>query len=152
MLVNFLLFLYIVCSFMFIFSLGSLVRIFLIVVSSLVSSLVLYSIMGFSWYLLLFILVYVGGVYILFVYMSLVLPNVGLVNYRFSYLVGSFLIFLLFFCCMWISLCGGEVVVDNSIYLCNSFESFVYLFFCSVLLLGVILINFVVSSFNSWLR
>lgn len=153
MLVAFLLFLYLVCCFSFVFSLGSLIRIFLIVFSSLVASLLLYIILGFSWYLLLFVLVYVGGVYILFVYMRLVLPNVGLVRYGFSYTVSFIILSLLGLCCGAFDLLyTGNVVVDNKVYLCSGFEFFVYLFFCVVLLLGIVLIKFVVRRLRVHIR
>lgn len=40
---------------------------------------VVYNIIGFSWYLALFCVVYVGGVYILFIFVSVCRPKVGLV-------------------------------------------------------------------------
>lgn len=47
----------------------------LLLLGALGSSGFAYCVMGFSWYLLLFCLVYVGGVYILFIYVSIFRSN-----------------------------------------------------------------------------
>ena len=63
----------------------------LLIISALSVSGYVYSVLGFSWYLALFCLVYVGGVYVLFVFVSVYGPN------PFSLKGGSLLLFLGFF-------------------------------------------------------
>ena len=47
----------------------------LLLLGAISSSFFVYCFMGFSWYLVLFCLVYVGGVYVLFIYASIFSPN-----------------------------------------------------------------------------
>ena len=53
----------------------------LLIFKALVCSLINFSEYGFSWYPLLFCLVYIGGVYILFIFVSVHTPNVNAFYY-----------------------------------------------------------------------
>nr|ADU05415.1 NADH dehydrogenase subunit 6 [Schistosoma turkestanicum] len=145
-----LLFVIMVC---FSFGVGSLLRMFLIVMMSILSGLYVYSVVGFSWYLLLFVLVYVGGVCILFIYLSIMIPNVGLNVACYSYSV-------MFIGCLYLLILSGNWIISSvdlklieySVYLCDVYEGLIYLFFCLMLLIGLILINIILSSFSGYAR
>lgn len=47
----------------------------ILIIKALLSSYIVYEVMGFSWYSLIFCLIYVGGVYILFIFVSFFNPN-----------------------------------------------------------------------------
>nr|UFQ89071.1 NADH dehydrogenase subunit 6 [Caulobothrium sp. MZUSP 7989] len=116
----------------------------LLVVNSLICSFICYAVYGFSWYSLLFCLVYIGGVYILFVFVSVHNPNSSVVSYwNFSY-VSSFLI--VFFCLM----AGGFVYMfalnsEFSSFLCTFSEGWLYLCLCLTLLFGFFILSIVMS-------
>lgn len=114
----------------------------LLVLKSLVCSFICYSIYGFSWYSLLFCLVYIGGVYILFVFVSVHNPNRSVVSYWKFGLVSSFLtIFLV--------LMTGVVVyyvalnTEFSGFLCTVSEGPLYLCMCLTLLFGFFVLSLV---------
>nr|QIX04647.1 NADH dehydrogenase subunit 6 [Brachydistomum sp. PakPr2] len=105
---------------------------------------------GFSWYLVLFSLVYVGGVYVLFIFVSVRNPNpipspgVSLWNVVF--------LFLFFFLVVsWLVDFGGYLV-ENSRYICSSFEGITYCVFCLVLLISFVLVSVVLSSKDAFYR
>lgn len=150
--VRLMVFLYLLKMYGLVFNIRVLVRVFLIVSKSFLSLCIVYLVMGFSWYLLLFGLVYVGGVFVLFVYISFIVPNVGLVKYRFRYLSGGFRILVLFLMGVSSYVVGGSCVMDCSVYLCSTTECQLYLFYCFVLLLGLVLINSLVSGLSSYIR
>nr|YP_009171943.1 NADH dehydrogenase subunit 6 [Orthocoelium streptocoelium]AJG03072.1 NADH dehydrogenase subunit 6 [Orthocoelium streptocoelium] len=110
----------------------------------------IYCVLGFSWYLVLFCLVYVGGVYVLFVFVSVYGPN------SFSLSGGSLLVFLGFFVVIW-GIFSYVVkimpaVAEFSEYLCSFYEGFSYCIFCLVLVVGFMCVSIVMSEHNSFFR
>nr|YP_009650995.1 NADH dehydrogenase subunit 6 [Uvitellina sp. SSS-2019]QCY72821.1 NADH dehydrogenase subunit 6 [Uvitellina sp. SSS-2019] len=124
---------------------------FLLLFSSLCISGIVYLILGFSWYLVLFCLVYIGGVYVLFVFVSIHDPNPisSLSNGGGYFLVIFFLLMVFFFL-------GGvyyfPVFFESSYYLCSRFEGISYCVFCLILMVGFIGISVVVSNKDSFFR
>nr|UDU84939.1 NADH dehydrogenase subunit 6 [Haematoloechus sp. CW13H] len=115
-----------------------------------------YMFLGFGWYLVLFCVVYVGGVYILFIFVSIHSPNPvpgwGLSNKGSLFLIplSIFLFFFFFF-----SFDGSDVhccVTESSHYLCSGAEGFVYCFFCLFLMIGFVMISMVCSEKDSFFR
>lgn len=105
---------------------------------------------GFSWYLAVFCLVYVGGVYILFIFVSVYRPNS-------SPFVGGSGFWFVFFFLMLLGLFRfghGDLwrVSERRHYLCTYFEGFSYCLFCLVLMLGFIGVRVVVSEKDSFFR
>nr|UFQ89035.1 NADH dehydrogenase subunit 6 [Scalithrium magniphalum] len=116
----------------------------LLVLNSLICSFICYSVYGFSWYSLLFCLVYIGGVYILFVFVSVHSPNSSVVSYwNFSYL-GSFLI--VFLCvAMGFLVCYMVANSEFSSFLCTLSEGYFYLCMCLTLLFGFFILSLIMS-------
>lgn len=116
----------------------------LLVFNSLLCSFICYLIFGFRWYSLLFCLVYIGGVYILFVFVSVFNPNKRIISYfKFEHfiiyvlLVGACIIgSLLIFLCL---------NIEFSQYLCTNAEGKFYVCMCLTLLLGFIILSMVMS-------
>nr|UFQ88927.1 NADH dehydrogenase subunit 6 [Rhinebothroides sp. MZUSP 8027]UFQ88939.1 NADH dehydrogenase subunit 6 [Rhinebothroides sp. MZUSP 8028]UFQ88951.1 NADH dehydrogenase subunit 6 [Rhinebothroides sp. MZUSP 8029] len=117
----------------------------LLVVNSLLCSFICYSVYGFSWYALLFCLVYIGGVYILFVFVSVHNPNSSVVSYWNMSSV-SYSLFI-FFCLV----IGGVVlfylplVSEFSSFLCTISEGYFYICMCLTLLFGFCVLSLVMS-------
>nr|YP_009240940.1 NADH dehydrogenase subunit 6 [Brachycladium goliath]ALN38353.1 NADH dehydrogenase subunit 6 [Brachycladium goliath] len=122
----------------------------LLMMSALSVSGYVYAVLGFSWYLVLFCLVYVGGVYVLFIFVSVHSPNPS------SSSVGSLGGFGFVFLVLYLVLGVGDLAlpcfVDGSHYLCSFFEGFSYCLFCLVLLLGFVCVSVVVSEKDSFFR
>nr|YP_009092181.1 NADH dehydrogenase subunit 6 [Dicrocoelium dendriticum]AHG06506.1 NADH dehydrogenase subunit 6 [Dicrocoelium dendriticum] len=122
-----------------------------LIISALCVNVLTFMIVGFSWYLVLFSLVYIGGIYVLFIFVSVRNPNptpsvgVGL---------GSVFFLFLFFFFWWFSMFTGlgGCLVESSRYLCSSFEGFTYCMFCVFLLVGFVLVSVVLSSKDSFYR
>nr|UFQ89167.1 NADH dehydrogenase subunit 6 [Acanthobothrium sp. MZUSP 7998] len=116
----------------------------LLVLNSLICSFICYSVYGFSWYSILFCLVYIGGVYILFVFVSVHSPNSSVVSYWNFSLIFSFL--FIFF-----SVMAGVLVYylslnsEFSSFLCNLSEGPLYLVMCLTLLFGFFVLSLVMS-------
>nr|QDO72108.1 NADH dehydrogenase subunit 6 [Schistosoma haematobium] len=148
-------FLFLLTMVMFTFNSSSLFRSILILVNSLVVSAQIYLEIGFSWYFLLFILVYVGGIYIILIYISMVSPNFSLFNMSFvSYYFMFGFTFIIWFCVSCISMIDYSMSIECSFYLCNSSEILVYIFLCITLMISLVFVNFIVSlvSTNSYFR
>uniref|UniRef100_A0AAU7YSC2 NADH dehydrogenase subunit 6 n=1 Tax=Scaphanocephalus sp. TaxID=3050632 RepID=A0AAU7YSC2_9TREM len=110
-----------------------------------------YLVFGFSWYLILFCIVYVGGVYVLFIFVSLHNPNpFSLFGGGWEFLLSAFFFFL----CLFVVFGLGVVdsYVDYSHYLCSYFEGFSYCLFCLVLMLGFIVVSVVSGDKDSFFR
>lgn len=109
-----------------------------------------YTVTGFCWYVIILCLVYIGGVYILFIFVSVHKPNPN------SFSGGSLGVFIpLYFVCYWFfSYFDVSYVsyVEKRHYLCTLFEGFSYCLLCLVLLLGFIIISVVSSSKDSFYR
>nr|WSP01998.1 NADH dehydrogenase subunit 6 [Wallinia sp. URM-2015] len=105
---------------------------------------------GFSWYMLLFLLVYVGGVYVLFVFVSVHNPK------PISALGGSLGVYVSIFCSCFVTLVflGRDYLIfsEASHYLCTYFEGFAYCLFCLMLMVGFVGISIVVGSKDSFFR
>nr|YP_010372295.1 NADH dehydrogenase subunit 6 [Capsala martinieri]UOX29715.1 NADH dehydrogenase subunit 6 [Capsala martinieri] len=124
----------------------------LLVMSSLCISLSCFFFSGESWYSLILYLVYIGGVYILFIFISIHIPNTQ--NAHNVSVLSSF--YILWVC---IESCGPFVGLLNmaslnnySFYLCSSQGGLSYLFICCFLVLGFTLVSFVSSSKDGFLR
>nr|AMB20945.1 NADH dehydrogenase subunit 6 [Echinostoma paraensei] len=109
-----------------------------------------YSIIGFSWYLAIFCLVYVGGVYVLFIFVSIHSPN-PVATAGGSSVVPVFL-FSVLLCLVVCAFFPFPSLVDGSNYLCSYFEGFSYCLFCLVLMIGFVSISIVVSGKGSFFR
>nr|QIQ48861.1 NADH dehydrogenase subunit 6 [Schistosoma spindale] len=146
--VNSLLFLVLIS---FTFNSSPLFRSLLILLSSFLISIRIFLELGFSWYFVLFILVYVGGVYIILIYISMAFPNFNNfgVNTQYSFitLVVFFIVFI--FSSSHDNVLGQLELEDCSFYLCNVSEILIYMFLCLVLMIGLVFINFVVSTIGT---
>nr|YP_010528198.1 NADH dehydrogenase subunit 6 [Echinoparyphium aconiatum]UXW64392.1 NADH dehydrogenase subunit 6 [Echinoparyphium aconiatum] len=111
---------------------------------------IVYLVLGFSWYLAIFCLVYIGGVYVLFIFVSIHSPNpiasVGGSSFIPIVLFGVFLAVLHH------SFFPLPCTCDSSNYLCSYFEGFSYCLFCLVLMVGFISISIVVGGKSSFFR
>nr|QXU59595.1 NADH dehydrogenase subunit 6 [Schistocephalus solidus]QXU59643.1 NADH dehydrogenase subunit 6 [Schistocephalus solidus] len=123
----------------------------LLVINSLICCFISYLCLGFSWYALLFCLVYVGGVYILFVFVSVYSPNTSIIPYwsggsimfillLSSFIVGSVIIYL------------SPVNYESSLILCTSYEGYFYVCMCLMLLFGFFVLSIVMSIKTGYYR
>lgn len=113
-----------------------------LVVNSLICRLICYLIFGFSWYSLLFCLVYIGGVYILFVFISVYSPNINYVSYfnlNFSSLI--LLIFVLFL--MGCGFIFSIINLEFRRFLCTIKEGRFYICLCLTLLFGFLVLRMI---------
>nr|UFQ88447.1 NADH dehydrogenase subunit 6 [Rhabdotobothrium anterophallum] len=116
----------------------------LLVTNSLLCSFICYSIYGFSWYSLLFCLVYIGGVYILFVFVSVHNPNSSVVTYwNFSSLGGFVFVFLS--CFTGYTVYYTVLNSEFSSFLCTLSEGYFYVCMCLTLLFGFFVLSLVMS-------
>nr|YP_010690160.1 NADH dehydrogenase subunit 6 [Paragonimus iloktsuenensis]WBU12999.1 NADH dehydrogenase subunit 6 [Paragonimus iloktsuenensis] len=123
----------------------------LLLVSSLSISGYLYSVLGLSWYLALFCLVYVGGIYVLFIFVSVHISNPMSIG------GGSGLVFLIAFGSFMLIFSGGlghslEGFCEESHYLCSYFEGFSYCLFCLVLMIGFVGVSVISGEKDSFFR
>lgn len=114
----------------------------LLILKALTCSFLRYTIYGFSWYSLIFCLVYIGGVYILFVFVSVHTPNSNPVYYwkfRYLALVSGFFFLIL----------SGYLVYrfslnsDFSGFLKTSTEGYFYICMCLTLLFGFFVLRII---------
>nr|YP_011008458.1 NADH dehydrogenase subunit 6 [Dactylogyrus tuba]WCF76302.1 NADH dehydrogenase subunit 6 [Dactylogyrus tuba] len=105
---------------------------------------------GYTWYALLFYLVYVGGVYILFIFISVFLPN----NMSSGAIDPLLLLLGLLIALELVSGCLGPMSAstDFSYNFCSANEGVSYLFLASFLLLGFFLVSTISSSKESFMR
>lgn len=91
-----------------------------------------------------------GGVYVLFIFVSVHNPNpVPSIGGG----VGFLLFFMLFFLFRFSLLSFfSPAYCERSHYLCSFFEGFVYFIFCSVLIMGFIIVSVVCSEKDSFFR
>nr|UFQ88807.1 NADH dehydrogenase subunit 6 [Rhinebothroides sp. MZUSP 8017] len=145
MLLTCLFFFYFVCLSLFSLISHPVYYCILLVVNALLCSFICYSLYGFSWYALLFCLVYIGGVYILFVFVSVHNPNSSVVSY---WNFGSMSSLVFIFSCIVagyviISYCSMEA--EFSSFLCTVNEGYFYLCMCLTLLFGFFILSLVMS-------
>ena len=120
----------------------------LLVIKSLISCLICYYVFGFRWYSLIFCLIYVGGVYILFIFVSVHGPNC-----RFSMYIRLrrflFISFVLSFFIFRSVLMYRNSPVEFRGFLCTLFEGKFYIIMCLMLLFGFVLLRIIMSvKFN----
>nr|YP_009692019.1 NADH dehydrogenase subunit 6 [Rhinebothrium reydai]QEG77667.1 NADH dehydrogenase subunit 6 [Rhinebothrium reydai] len=116
----------------------------LLVINSLLCSFMCYIIYGFSWYSLLFCLVYIGGVYILFVFVSVHNPNSSVVSY-WNFNSSSTIIFTFLCITMGCFIYYASLSSEFSSVLCSSSEGYFYLSLCLTLLFGFTVLSLVMS-------
>nr|WCH58151.1 NADH dehydrogenase subunit 6 [Holostephanus sp. FJ-2023] len=122
----------------------------LLLLSSLSACGFVFLVLGFSWYVALFCLVYVGGVYILFIFVSVYSPNSSLVSVSGrGWLVVFFIIVSLLFSGIGV---GVPLWVDHSHYLCTGFDGLSYCLFCLVMVVGFICVSVVINRKDSFYR
>lgn len=116
----------------------------LLVVKALLSRFMCYFLFGFRWYSLLFCLVYIGGVYILFVFVSVYCPNNRYIvrfNYDFLYLFGCGLMLFV----VGAILVYGLLNREFRTYLCTKREGIFYILLCLTLLFGFLVLRMIMS-------
>nr|YP_010015761.1 NADH dehydrogenase subunit 6 [Thaparocleidus varicus]QOI72758.1 NADH dehydrogenase subunit 6 [Thaparocleidus varicus] len=111
---------------------------------------IIYISSGFSWYAILVYLIYVGGVYILFIFLSVHLPNISNVSYvNFNILI----VFLFFFWELFQLFYYNHIVwFEYSFNFCSLNEGAIYVFLCCFLLICFFLVSLINSSKESFLR
>nr|BBJ70660.1 NADH dehydrogenase subunit 6 [Benedenia seriolae]BBJ70683.1 NADH dehydrogenase subunit 6 [Benedenia seriolae]BBJ70695.1 NADH dehydrogenase subunit 6 [Benedenia seriolae]BBJ70743.1 NADH dehydrogenase subunit 6 [Benedenia seriolae] len=141
----FLLFLYSVVLFLFSFISNSIGYCILLIISSLISSFLIFFFSGNFWYSLLLYLIYVGGVYILFLFLSVHIPNMSSYNNLNSFII-FFISFFSFESVYSIFSLSIFNFFDNSFYFCGLSEGLSYSFICSFLIIGFVLVSFISST------
>lgn len=120
----------------------------LLVLNSFLCGFICYYVLGISWYSLLLCLVYVGGVYILFIFVSVFSPKVSFTpcfNLRFVLL--ALLVFFLFlgFICIYV----GVTEVEFREYLCTINEGKFYVCMSLFLIFRFVLLSLILGmKFN----
>lgn len=137
------------CLYFFILLMFSLVRhciyyCLLLMVRSLVGGLICYSVYGFSWYSVLLCLVYIGGVYILFIFVSVFNPKNSLITYvKLNYFI-LFCIAILALACSYFIF--YEVLnIEFREHVCTSVEGRFYVCMCFALIFGFIMLRMVIK-------
>nr|YP_010693890.1 NADH dehydrogenase subunit 6 [Morishitium polonicum]WCD42527.1 NADH dehydrogenase subunit 6 [Morishitium polonicum] len=150
MLCSFLISFYFSCILAFSFVAHPVLFCVLLLSSALSASGIVYIFLGASWYVILFCLVYIGGVYVLFVFISIHNPNP-------VFMIGGGLYFVFVFFVLMMVIFSGfvnayPIFSETSYYLCSFFEGFSYCFFCLILMVGFISISSVLGSKDSFYR
>lgn len=99
---------------------------------------------------MVFCLVYVGGVYVLFIFVSIHTPN-PLPNFR-GISVDGLVLFFGFLCVFAFIFFSVPSLCDSRFYLCSRFEGVSYCLFCLVLMVGFVCVSVVVSSRGGFFR
>nr|YP_010939813.1 NADH dehydrogenase subunit 6 [Megalobenedenia derzhavini]WLG31376.1 NADH dehydrogenase subunit 6 [Megalobenedenia derzhavini] len=137
--------LYMFILFLFVFISNSVGYCLLLIMASLCASLLIFLLTTNIWYALILYLIYVGGVYILFLFLSIHVPNIS-TSHNF---IGIFFFYLFWFCqefCTQITNNSYISINDFSFYFCSISEGLSYIFICCFLIIGFILISFVSSN------
>lgn len=116
----------------------------LLVIKSLICSFICYSLYGFSWYALLFCLVYIGGVYILFVFVRVHSPKSSILPYWSLSFVGSSTLLALA-ALVSLSIYYTSINTEFSRFLCKLSEGSMYICMCLTLLFGFFILSLVMS-------
>jgi len=122
----------------------------LLIISSLSISFFSFFSAGHAWYVILFLLVYLGAVYVLFIFVSVIKPN-SVYWHRFN-IVG--------FCVVWFLLRWFFFGFDfRSLgyrecreLVCSSCEGYSYVVLCLVLMVGFLIISLIFSNKSSFYR
>nr|YP_009327969.1 NADH dehydrogenase subunit 6 [Cladotaenia vulturi]APC62888.1 NADH dehydrogenase subunit 6 [Cladotaenia vulturi] len=122
----------------------------LLVVNALIASLICYNIFSFSWYSLLFCLVYISGVYILFIFVSVFNPNSDLIS-CYNINISSFLIA---FAIVSIGIISSYnlIIPESSNFLCTINEGNLYVCMCTTLIFGFIILSLIMSFKMNYYR
>nr|AXR86354.1 NADH dehydrogenase subunit 6 [Lamellodiscus spari] len=124
----------------------------LLIINALIVSLWIIFFTGQVWYSILFYMVYVGGVYILFIFLSVYSPNLNnLLSFNIFWFGGVFLFLLVVGASLTINNISNYFG-DNSYYFCSFNEVYTYLFICSFLLIGFYFISYISSSKEYFIR
>lgn len=116
----------------------------LLIINSLICCFICYTIYGFRWYALLFCLVYIGGVYILFVFVSVHSPNSSMITYwSFKFIGSSMLLFLVLM--FGVRVFFTALNTEFSRFLCNLSEGVFYVCMCLTLLFGFFVLSLIMS-------
>lgn len=116
----------------------------LLVLNSIICCFICFLVYGFSWYALLFCLVYIGGVYILFVFVSVHRPKRSVVTGLNINGLGLVILLFWFFG-------GGSFVFFHSLqvefrsFICTLSEGYFYVRMCLTLLFGFSILSLVMS-------
>nr|AFD18247.1 NADH dehydrogenase subunit 6 [Pseudorhabdosynochus yangjiangensis] len=105
---------------------------------------------GYPWYAMLFYMVYVGGVYILFIFLSIYTPNLNN-SFELNILILILGIFFLFELTRGLNIVNIGVS-DETKFLCSLSEGLSYLFISSFLVLGFFLVSYISSSKEMFIR
>nr|UKT60704.1 NADH dehydrogenase subunit 6 [Dipylidium caninum] len=119
----------------------------LLVFNSFLCGYISYMVYGFSWYALLLCLVYVGGVYVLFIFVSFFVPNSSFMCLFDLKVIGVFV--SLFFVVFSYGFTYCKIFFDYSYYLCNSVEGCFYVFMSFMLIFSFFVLSMISSlKFN----
>lgn len=120
----------------------------LLVINSLIRGIICYYIFGFRWYSLIFCLIYIGGVYILFVFVSVHSPKSRFniyISLQEFFVILLVLVFFIFGSILRYKL----LFVEFRKFLCRLFEGKFYVIMCLTLLFGFALLRVIMSiKFN----
>nr|QXU59655.1 NADH dehydrogenase subunit 6 [Cephalochlamys namaquensis] len=151
MFLNFCLFLYFISLLLFSAISHSVYYCILLVINSIICCFMCYLTFGFSWYALLFCLVYVGGVYILFIFVSVHSPNSSVIPYWSANLYS--LLGVTFLCLVGLSSSYFfSSSYESSNYLCNLSEGSFYVCLCLMLVFGFIVLSLIMSVKENYYR
>nr|BBB87219.1 NADH dehydrogenase subunit 6 [Moniezia benedeni] len=116
----------------------------LLVVNALLSGSLCYINFGFGWYPLLFFLVYIGGVYVLFIFVSVYSPNSNcLVYFNIGWFSGFMISFVV--AIIGIIIVRGVLEIEFSHFLCSSQEGVFYVVICLMLIFGFLILSLLMS-------
>lgn len=111
----------------------------LLIIKALISRLICYLVYGFRWYSLIFCLVYIGGVYVLFIFVSIFKPNDNSIGYH---KINEFSIGL---CVVLRLMCVFAfyrlIEVEFSKFLCTVNEGRFYVCLCLTLIFGFLVLS-----------
>nr|YP_009440992.1 NADH dehydrogenase subunit 6 [Moniezia expansa]AOY40432.1 NADH dehydrogenase subunit 6 [Moniezia expansa] len=114
----------------------------LLVINALLAGSICYIIFGFGWYPLLFFLVYIGGVYVLFVFVSVYSPNSSYLTY---FNLNLSVVFSLVVVVASAVIIYEVLEVEFSHFLCTSSEGVFYVIICLMLLFGFLMLSMIMS-------
>nr|UEC44195.1 NADH dehydrogenase subunit 6 [Taenia tianguangfui] len=113
----------------------------LLVLNALVSGFICYLLYGYSWYSLIFCLVYIGGVYILFIFMSIFNPNDNFVSYYNLSIFSMIFMFIIGLLCAFVFY--SLINIEFSMSLCTVSEGSFYLCLCLTLVFGFLVLSLI---------
>nr|QXU59559.1 NADH dehydrogenase subunit 6 [Didymobothrium rudolphii] len=145
MLVSIFFILYLLCLTLFCWVSHPVYYCMLLVINSLCCCTISYLIYGFSWYPLLFCLVYIGGVYILFVFVSVHAPNSNQLGFLSHWHILVILTAMLLCFYLWGVCDVNYPYIEYSSSLCNISEGGYYVVLCLTILFGFVVLSLITS-------